>query len=101
MTGHIYVAVPSLGDTGTKIEKLDDPVLNWTFGHWSDYVLIPFFSVISTSDLLAQGIMKDTEAQVKIARLSTALAQTLYQQVTGTAYTGNISASAHLVCIFH
>ncbi|CAH0722537.1 unnamed protein product, partial [Brenthis ino] len=52
---------------------------------------------LSTSELLSKGIMKDTEAQIKIARLATSLAQTLYQQVTGRPYTGDVAASAHLV----
>lgn len=41
--------------------------------------------------------MKESEAQVKIARVATALAYTLYQRVTGKPYTGTVSASAHLV----
>lgn len=43
--------------------------------------------------------MKDTEAQIKIARLATSLAQTLYQQVAGRPYSGDVAASAHLVSI--
>ncbi|CAK1599778.1 unnamed protein product [Parnassius mnemosyne] len=49
-----------------------------------------------TDELLANGIMKETDIQVKMSRLATALARTLYQRVTGKAYTGDIAASAHL-----
>ncbi|XP_045455287.1 nicastrin [Melitaea cinxia] len=52
---------------------------------------------LSTDELLANGTMKESEAQVKIARVATALAYTLYQRVTGKPYTGTVSASAHLV----
>ncbi|CAH0600525.1 unnamed protein product [Chrysodeixis includens] len=52
---------------------------------------------VSTDALLANGTLKEGDPQVKIARLATALARTLYQTVTGTAYSGNITASAHLV----
>ncbi|XP_069354444.1 nicastrin isoform X1 [Maniola hyperantus] len=52
---------------------------------------------IPTDDLLANGTMKETEAQVKIAGLATALAHTLYQQLAGKPYTGTVKASAHLV----
>lgn len=59
-----------------------------------------FFTVLSTEQLLANGTMKDSDPQVKISRLATALSLTLYQRVVGKAFTGNISASAHLVSIF-
>ncbi|CAG9575785.1 unnamed protein product [Danaus chrysippus] len=52
---------------------------------------------ISTDDLISNGTMSENEAQVKVARVATSLAHTLYQQIVGTAYTGNISSSAHLV----
>ncbi|CAH2267190.1 jg2922 [Pararge aegeria aegeria] len=52
---------------------------------------------IPTADLLANGTMKETEAQVKIANLATTLAHTLYQQMSGKPYTGSVKASAHLV----
>ncbi|XP_052737309.1 nicastrin [Bicyclus anynana] len=52
---------------------------------------------ISTDELLANGTMKETEAQVKIANLATTLAHTLYQQIAGKPYTGTVKASAHLV----
>ncbi|XP_045760866.1 nicastrin isoform X3 [Maniola jurtina] len=52
---------------------------------------------IPTDDLLANGTMKQTEAQVKIAGLATTLAHTLYQQLAGKPYTGTVKASAHLV----
>ncbi|KAJ2946436.1 hypothetical protein O0L34_g12478 [Tuta absoluta] len=52
---------------------------------------------ISTDALLAAGNMTDREPQVKIARLATAVARTLYQEVTGKPYGGDVSASAHLV----
>ncbi|XP_041974458.1 nicastrin [Aricia agestis] len=52
---------------------------------------------VSTEALLANGTMKAYEAQVKLARLATALARTLYQEVTGKPYSGNVSASAHMV----
>ncbi|CAG4922292.1 unnamed protein product [Colias eurytheme] len=52
---------------------------------------------IPTEELLANGTMTQNEAQVKIARIATALAQTLYQQVAGKPYVGSVEASAHLV----
>ncbi|XP_050360014.1 nicastrin [Nymphalis io] len=52
---------------------------------------------LSTDELLANGTMKESDAQVKIARIATALARTLYQKVAGKPYTGVVSASAHLV----
>lgn len=52
---------------------------------------------ISTAELIADGLMKETDTQVKISRLATALAHALYQRVVGEAYTGNITVSAHLV----
>ncbi|XP_049887276.1 nicastrin [Pectinophora gossypiella] len=52
---------------------------------------------ISTEDLIANGTMKESESQVKISRLSTAVARTLYEQVTKKSYTGSLTASAHLV----
>ncbi|CAH2099957.1 unnamed protein product [Euphydryas editha] len=52
---------------------------------------------LTTDELIANGEMKESEAQVKIARVATALAHTLYKRVTGKSYTGSVSASAHLV----
>ncbi|KAL4709189.1 hypothetical protein ACJJTC_008117 [Scirpophaga incertulas] len=52
---------------------------------------------VSTDELIAEGIMKSTEPQVKISKLATATAQTLYKKVTGEQYSGNQSASAHMV----
>lgn len=52
---------------------------------------------ISTDALLANGTMKEVDTQVKIARLATAVSRTMYQRVAGKLYTGNITASAHLV----
>ncbi|CAG9783039.1 unnamed protein product [Diatraea saccharalis] len=52
---------------------------------------------ISTKDLIANGTMKRTDSQVKISRLATAVARTLYKRVVGESYTGNVTASAHLV----
>ncbi|XP_075985469.1 nicastrin [Anticarsia gemmatalis] len=52
---------------------------------------------ISTEDLIANGTMKESDPQVKIARLATALARTLYHKVAGKAYSGTVVASAHLV----
>ncbi|CAH2068575.1 unnamed protein product, partial [Iphiclides podalirius] len=49
-----------------------------------------------TSDLIKNGTMKDTDIQVKISRLATAIARALYQQVAGKAYDGELAASAHL-----
>lgn len=51
----------------------------------------------STEELIASGVMNETDMQVKISRLSTALALTLYKRVVDAEYTGNLSASAHLV----
>ncbi|XP_072936066.1 nicastrin [Epargyreus clarus] len=51
---------------------------------------------IPTETLLQNGTMSAGEPQVKVARLATALARTLYRQLAGTEYTGNVSASAHL-----
>lgn len=52
---------------------------------------------ISTEDLLANGTMKEYDIQVKISRFATVLARTLYKRVIGEDYSGNITASAHLV----
>ncbi|KAH9634004.1 hypothetical protein HF086_001206 [Spodoptera exigua] len=52
---------------------------------------------ISTDALLANGTMKEVDTQVKIARLATGVARTMYQRVAGKPYTDNITASAHLV----
>ncbi|KAJ8734054.1 hypothetical protein PYW07_014605 [Mythimna separata] len=52
---------------------------------------------IPTDALVANGTFKEVDPQVKIARLATVLARTLYQRVAGKAYAGNISVSAHLV----
>ncbi|CAH0405938.1 unnamed protein product [Chilo suppressalis] len=52
---------------------------------------------ITTNDLIANGTMKRFEAQVKIALLATAVARTLYRRIVGESYTGNLTASAHLV----
>ncbi|XP_053601840.1 nicastrin [Plodia interpunctella] len=52
---------------------------------------------VSTEELLANGTMKSSDVQVKIARLATALAHTLHEQVADVAYAGNVTASAHLV----
>lgn len=41
--------------------------------------------------------MKDSEPQVKIARLATAFATTLYKQVTDQDYSGTVAVSAHMV----
>lgn len=57
--------------------------------------------VVPTDELLVNGTMKESEAQVKIARLATALARTLYQQLAGQPYTGAVAASAHLVRWLH
>ncbi|KAI5632519.1 nicastrin domain-containing protein [Phthorimaea operculella] len=57
----------------------------------------PNGTFISTDALLAAGNMTDRDPQVKIARLATAVARSLYQKVTGKAYDGDVSASAHLV----
>lgn len=54
---------------------------------------------MTTEELLANGTMQDTEVQVKISRLATALVRTLYQRVVGASYVGNVTASAHLVRI--
>lgn len=43
--------------------------------------------------------MKEVDTQVKIARLATAVSRTMYQRVAGKLYTGNITASAHLVSV--
>lgn len=61
--------------------------------------MIFLFLVISTAELIADGLMKETDTQVKISRLATALAHALYQRVVGEAYTGNITVSAHLVSL--
>lgn len=50
-----------------------------------------------TDDLIANGSMKRTEAQVKIAQLATSVARTLYKKISGEKYTGNLTSSAHLV----
>ncbi|KAJ0181165.1 hypothetical protein K1T71_003250 [Dendrolimus kikuchii] len=52
---------------------------------------------LTTAELLLNGTMEEFEPQVKISRVATAFAKTLYQKVTGKAYYGNITASAHLV----
>ncbi|XP_013195444.2 nicastrin [Amyelois transitella] len=52
---------------------------------------------VSTDELVANGSMKTSDIQVKIANLASALARTLYEQVSEAQYTGNVSASAHLV----
>ncbi|XP_028165735.1 nicastrin [Ostrinia furnacalis] len=52
---------------------------------------------ISTEELIKNGTMKETESQVKIAQLATSLARTLYKKVTNEKYTGDVSASAHLI----
>ncbi|XP_073943574.1 nicastrin [Choristoneura fumiferana] len=52
---------------------------------------------IPTDELLKNGNMTENEAQVKIARVASALAWTLYRQVTGQPYGGDYSVSAHLV----
>lgn len=52
---------------------------------------------VPTDALVANGTMKEVDSQVKIARLATILARTLYQTVAGKVYDGNIAASAHLV----
>lgn len=51
----------------------------------------------TTEELLSNGTMKDNEPQVKISRLATNLATTLYQRITGKPYDGKNAASAHLV----
>ncbi|XP_068628327.1 nicastrin isoform X2 [Battus philenor] len=51
---------------------------------------------VSTDELLANGTMIEFEVQVKMSRLATVLARTLYQRLTGKPYVGDISASAHL-----
>ncbi|CAK1548578.1 unnamed protein product [Leptosia nina] len=45
---------------------------------------------IPTTELLANGNMTESDPQVKISRIASALAQTLYQQVTGKPYVGSI-----------
>lgn len=45
--------------------------------------------------------MNATEIQVKISRLATSLARTLYKKITEEEYTGANQASAHLVSLFH
>nr|XP_021182920.2 nicastrin [Helicoverpa armigera] len=52
---------------------------------------------IPTDTLVANGTMRESDSQVKIARLATVVARTLYQRVAGKAYAGNISVSAHMV----
>lgn len=52
---------------------------------------------MSTDELIANGSMKRTEAQVKIAQLASSVARTLYKKISGEKYTGNLAASAHLV----
>ncbi|KAM3966462.1 nicastrin [Aphomia sociella] len=52
---------------------------------------------IPTDELISNGTMKKTEIQVKIAYLANAVARTLYKEVVGNPYAGNLSASAHLV----
>ncbi|XP_030028007.2 nicastrin isoform X1 [Manduca sexta] len=52
---------------------------------------------VPTPELIANGTMKENELQVKISRLSTVVARTLYQRVTGKDYAGDVVASAHLV----
>lgn len=52
---------------------------------------------LSTDDLIANGTMKESDIQVKLSRLATVLARTLYQRITGKQYNGNFTASAHLV----
>lgn len=41
--------------------------------------------------------MKETELQVKIARLATSVASALYLRVTNKSSTNKVDASAHLV----
>lgn len=56
--------------------------------------------VIDTDALIANGTMRETDMQVKIAKLATSLAHTLYQRVVGGPYTGDLKVSAHLVRTF-
>ncbi|XP_013167231.1 PREDICTED: nicastrin [Papilio xuthus] len=51
---------------------------------------------VPTSALLANGTMREWDVQVKISRLATALALTLYQRVGGKPYADDVDASAHL-----
>ncbi|XP_059049016.1 nicastrin [Achroia grisella] len=72
-----------------------------------DYVKIGFLyhnitvdsngTFIPTDELISNGTMKKTEIQVKIANLASAVARTLYKEVVGNDYAGNVTASAHLV----
>ncbi|KAL0850203.1 hypothetical protein ABMA28_012067 [Loxostege sticticalis] len=52
---------------------------------------------LQNDEILAKGIMNATEIQVKISRLATSLARTLYKKITEEEYTGANQASAHLV----
>ncbi|XP_061712940.1 nicastrin [Cydia pomonella] len=70
-------------------EKINYKYHNITIG--TDGAFVP------TDTLVGTGNMTTRDLQVKISRVATALAHTLYQQVTGEPYAGDVTASAHLV----
>ncbi|XP_048006054.1 nicastrin isoform X2 [Leguminivora glycinivorella] len=70
-------------------EKINYKYHNITIG--TDGTFVPTETLVST------GNMTSRDLQVKIAHVATALAHTLHQQVTGLPYSGDVTASAHLV----